>query len=76
MKWERVTIVSRLVSLLFGLIGVPITWWLYSASQAYPAEKVSLEYIVLSGIGALMFLFVGIVGRYPNPSAEKRDGRE
>ena len=65
MKWERVTIVSRLVSLFFGLCGVFIAWVLYSEVDDI-SGKVSVYYLVMGGLGFLIFLFVGIVGRIPD----------
>ena len=65
MKWQRVTIVSRLVCLLFGIGGVFATWVLYTASQR-AAEPVEPFYLFMCGLGAVMFLAAGIVGRYPD----------
>jgi hypothetical protein len=64
MRWERVTIVSRLVCLLFGVGGVGVAGLFYWVSSS-GIETVPPLFILLAVLGALLFLFIAVVGRYP-----------
>lgn len=70
MKWKRVTIFLRLVSLLFGTGGLTAAWYLREIS-ASGIEDVPPPFILLAGIVGLVFLCVALIGRYPKPDTEK-----
>ena len=76
MKWDRITVVSRVICFLLGVGAGFATWFLYSASQT-SAEQVPSGFFILGGLGALQFLFAAIVGRFPSLSQVKvRSDRE
>ena len=75
MKWQRVTIVSRIVCLLFGLGGLLIAWSLLSNLDRLKNESAeTLFYLVMAAIGIIPFLFAGIVGRFPAISNSEQGG--
>ena len=74
MKWQRITIVSRLVCLFFGAVGLLLAWFLLSNIDRLKAQSAdALFYVAMAGVGALIFLFFGIVGKTPNLSGREQD---
>ena len=78
MKWQRVTIVSRLFCLFMGIGGLLLGWLLLSnidVLKSQPAD--TLVYLVIAAFGIIPFLFAGIVGKFPDISSltTKDDGK-
>ena len=74
MKWQRVTIVSRLVCLLLGAGGaLPI--WLIVPARDEISQPLPWFYLFMGAMGAAIFLFVGIVGLFPDIAAMIRSDK-
>ena len=75
MKWQRITIVSRLVCLFFGVVGLLLALFLLSDLDKLKDQSTeSLFNLAMAGVGFLIFLFFGIVGKTPtvsNPTQEQ-----
>ncbi len=73
-KWQRVSVVLRLVCGLFGVGGVLIAWLLLSDLALLDKQPPTIVFeLVLGAVGFLIFLFVAIAGRFPSiATSEKR----
>jgi len=70
MRWERVTILRRLICLLLGVGSFGVAWRL-TWIGASGIEDVPPPFTLLAGLAGLGFLCIAIVGRYPSPDADK-----
>jgi apolipoprotein N-acyltransferase len=74
-QWQRVPIVSRLVCLLFGFGTAAISWLLLSHPDSLKHQSLeTLFYLVSAAFGMILFLFVGIVGKFPALANHEQGG--
>ncbi len=72
-KWQRVSVVLRLVCGLFGLGGVLIAWLLLSNLALLEKQSATIVFeLVIGAVGFLIFLFVAIVGRFPSIATNEK----
>ena len=72
MTWERVSVVMRLMSLVLGVGGVAVAWYLTRIGSS-GIEDVPPPFILVAGFAGLGFLSIALIGRYPRPRAGKND---
>ena len=70
MRWERATIILRLISLIFGVGSLIVAWYLTKISSS-GIEDVPPPFILLAGMAGVGFLCIAIIGRFPRPGTTK-----
>jgi hypothetical protein len=74
-KWQRVSLVSRLVCGLFGLCGVFIASLLLNDLALLEKQTATILFeLFLGAVGFLIFLLVAIVGRFPSFATDENHG--
>ena len=68
MRWERATVVLRLIWLIFGVGSLGVARHL-TRIGALGIEDVPPPFILLAGLAGLGFLAIAGLGRYPRPRA-------
>jgi hypothetical protein len=66
MKWERATVVLRMIGLILGVGSFAVAWHLTRMGRIEPVPPL---FILVSGLTGLGFLCFAIIGRYPRPDA-------
>ena len=72
MRWERVKWSYRLFFGAFGAIGLLIGVFLLPAELLKQQPLDTLVYLAIAGVGAVMSLLIGVVGKFPGFSVEER----
>jgi hypothetical protein len=72
MKWQRATIFMRLVSLVVGVGGVIVAWYLTRIGSS-GIEDVPPPFILVAGVTGFGFLSIAVIGRYPRSGPGKND---
>lgn len=66
MRWERVTIIVRLICLIIGVGSLVVAWYLTKIGSS-GIEDIPPPFILVAGIVGLGFLCIAVIGRYPRP---------
>lgn len=66
MRWERASVVLRLINLILGVGGLGVAAYL-TRIHALGIEDVPPPFVLLSGLAGLGFLCIAVIGRYPWP---------
>jgi hypothetical protein len=73
MRWERATVVLRLMALILGIGGLGVAAHL-TRIGALGIEDVPPPFILLSGHAGIGFLFIAVTGRYPRVARPRPKG--
>ena len=65
MRWERATVLLRLICLVLGAASFGAAWRLTVIGRS--VEDIPPPYILVAGLAGLGFLCIAVLGRYPRP---------
>jgi hypothetical protein len=68
MKWKRVPVYLRIISLLFGVCSFGFAWYLTKIG-ASGVEDIPPPFILFSGLAGFVFLLIAVVGKYPQSNS-------
>lgn len=73
MNWKRASTISRLICLMVGVLGFLAAWRLTVIGRS-GIEDVPPPFILVAGLGGLLFVGIAVTGRYPSPGDATRRG--
>ena len=77
MQWTRLSFIVRLFCLLMGGGILLVGWMLLSDNELLKQQPTqTLVFLAMGGIGGIIFLIAGLVGRFPNPQPNDFRGKE
>lgn len=69
MKWKRVPVSLRIVSIILAICSFVFAWYLTKIG-ASGVEDIPPPFILFSGIAGFVFLLIAVIGNYPQSASK------